>query len=160
MGVSRIPLRVYLLLTFGSAWLIWLPLLVAEYTNFALPVSPIVLIVLGTFTPSVAALFLTWRYAGGTGLRLLLGRVLACRVSPIWYVLAIFGPALVMLLATGGHVLLGGTTPDYPPFGAQIQPVRTRAHLHLVDKFCSRSCKTDDHNGVCVDLDSGWSQRC
>ena len=119
MGISRIPLRVYLLLTFGSAWLIWLPLLVAEYTNLSLPVLPIVLIVVGTFTPSVAALFLTWRYAGGTGLRRLLGQVLVWRVAPIWYLLAIFGPALVMLLATAGHVLLGGTAPNYVPFGTR-----------------------------------------
>jgi membrane protease YdiL (CAAX protease family) len=104
-------------LTFGSAWLIWLPLLVAEYTNLALPVPPIVLIVLGTFTPSLAALFLTWRVGGATGLRQLLGRAFVWRISPIWYLLAIFGPALVMLLATGGHVLLGGTAPDYVPFG-------------------------------------------
>lgn len=119
MGISRIPLRIYLLLTFGLAWLIWLPLLVAEYTNLALPLPPIVLIVLGSFTPSVAALFLTWRYAGGTGLCQLLGRAFVWRVAPIWYLLAILGPALVMLLAMGGHILLGGTAPDYVPFGAR-----------------------------------------
>ena len=61
---GNIPLTTYLLLTFGSAWLIWLPLLIAEYTNLALPVPPIGLIVMGTFTPSIAALSLTSKYAG------------------------------------------------------------------------------------------------
>lgn len=109
----------YLLLTFGSAWLIWLPLLFAEYAGLLLPLPPVVLIVLGSFVPSLVALFLTWRYAGATGLRQLLGRAFVWRVSPIWYLLAIFGPALVMLLATGGDVLLGGPMPDYVPFGAR-----------------------------------------
>ena len=119
MGISRIPLSTYLPLTFGCAWLIWLPLLLAEYAGLALPLPPVVLIVLGSFAPSLVALFLSWRYTGATGLRQLLGRAFVWRVSPIWVLLAIFGPALVMLLAMGGHVLLGGTAPDYVPFGVR-----------------------------------------
>lgn len=95
---GNIPLTTYLLLTFGSAWLIWSPPLVAEYLPIKLPVTSIVLITLGSFVPSIIALFLTWRYIGGVELRRLLGRALIWRVSPIWYVIAIAGPALVMLL--------------------------------------------------------------
>ena len=115
----HIPLTIYLLVTFGGAWLVWLPLLVAEYMHLPLPAPSIVLIVLGTFVPTITALFLTWRTAGGVELRWLLGRALVWRVSPIWYVFVIAGPALLMLLAMGGHVLLGGTAPDYVPFGAR-----------------------------------------
>lgn len=118
-AIHPVPLSTYLLLTFGSAWLIWSPLLFAEYLHLTLPVPSIVLITLGTFAPTITALFLTWRYAGGTELHRLLGQVLRWRVSPIWYVIAIAGPALVMLLAMGIHVLLGGTVPDYVPFGAR-----------------------------------------
>ncbi len=114
-----IPLSTYLLLTFGSAWLIWLPLLLAEYLHLTLPVPSLVFITLGTFAPSITALFLTWRYAGGTELRRLLGRAVIWRVSPVWYLIAIAGPALIMLLAMGVHVLLGGTIPDYVPFGVR-----------------------------------------
>ncbi|MCG2787517.1 MAG: CPBP family intramembrane metalloprotease [Anaerolineae bacterium] len=114
---QSIPLGAYLLLTFGSAWLVWLPLLVAEYTSHPLPVPSIALIMLGSFAPTLTALFLTWRCAGRSGLHRLLGRALVWRVSPIWYGIVLFGPALVMLLATGGHVLLGGAVPDYVPFG-------------------------------------------
>ena len=46
----------------------------------------------------------------------------------------------------------------WQPYFAQIHPVETRAHLHLADKFCSRSCKTDDHSGVCISVDSGRSE--
>ena len=119
MRMFHVPLSAYLLLTFGSAWLIWSPLLVAEYLHFTLLVPSLVFITLGTFAPSIAALFLTWRYAGGTELRRLLGRALIWRTSPVWYVIAIAGPALVMLLAMGINVLLGGTAPNYVPFGAR-----------------------------------------
>ena len=114
-----IPLSTYLLLTFGSAWLVWAPLLLAEYLHLTLPVPSLVFITLGTFAPSITALFLTWRYAGGTELRRLLGRAVIWRVSPVWYLIAIAGPALIMLLATSIHVLLGGTIPDYVPFGVR-----------------------------------------
>lgn len=122
---AHIPLGTYLLVTFGSAWLIWLPLLVAEYTNLTLPVPSIIPLTLGSFVPTITALFLTWRYAGTTELRRLLRKALVWRVSLIWYVIAIFGPALVMLLAMGGHVLLGGTAPNYVPLGLRwlIVPV-------------------------------------
>ena len=115
----HIPLTVYLLVTFGIAWLIWLPLLIAEYLRLSLSVPSVVFITLGSFAPSIVALFITWKYAGGTELRQLLGRALVWRISPAWYVLAIVGPAMVMLLAMGGHILLGGTMPDYVPFGAR-----------------------------------------
>ena len=118
-SIFYIPLTLYLLLTFSSAWLIWLPLLIAEYLRLSLPVPSFVFITLGSFAPSIVALFLTWRYAGGTELRQLMGRALVWRVSPAWYLLAIAGPAMVMLLAMGGHILLGGTMPDYVPFGAR-----------------------------------------
>ena len=117
-AIHPTPLGAYLLLTFGGAWLIWLPLVVAEYTNLVLPVPPIVLIVVGTFAPSLVALLLTWKDGGGTELRRLLGQA-AWRVAPLWYGIAIFGPALVMLLATGVYVLLGGKVPDYVPFGTR-----------------------------------------
>jgi membrane protease YdiL (CAAX protease family) len=106
-------------MTFGSAWLIWSPLLVAEYLHLTLPVPSLVFITLGSFVPSSTALFLTWKYAGGTELRRLLGRALIWHVSPIWYLFVIAEPALIMLLAMGIHVLSGGTVPDYVPFGTR-----------------------------------------
>jgi membrane protease YdiL (CAAX protease family) len=118
-AIHSVPLNVYILLAFGSAWLIWSPLLIAEYLHLTLPVPSLVFITAGTFAPTITALFLTWRYAGGAELRRLLGRALIWRTSLIWYVIAMAGPALIMLLAMGIHVLFGGTLPDYVPFGAR-----------------------------------------
>lgn len=117
--VFNSQLAIYLLATFGGAWMIWLPLLIAEDAGFTLPVPSIVLITLGSFAPSGTALFLTWRFSGKAGLLQLLQKALRWRVSPLWYVFAIAGPALMMLLAMGGYILLGGTAPDYVPFGAR-----------------------------------------
>lgn len=64
-----LPLTAYLLVTFCSAWLIWLPLVIAEYTGFVMPVPPIVLIVLGSFMPTLIALLFSWRYSGVNELR-------------------------------------------------------------------------------------------
>jgi hypothetical protein len=114
-AIHPVPLSTFLLLTFGSAWLIWLPLLVAQYMSLTLPVPSVVLITLGSFAPTATALLLTWRYAGKTELHQLLGRALIWRVSPVWYVITIAGPALIMLLAMGIHVLLGDTAPDLCP---------------------------------------------
>jgi uncharacterized protein len=118
-AVFNTQFTIYLLVAFGGAWIIWLPLLIAEYAGFTLPVPSVALITLGSFVPSGAALFLTWRYSGKTGLLQLLQQVLRWRVSPLWYLFAIAGPALIMLMAMGGYVLLGGTAPDYVPFGAR-----------------------------------------
>ena len=117
--ISHSLLTLHLLVYFGSAWLIWLPLLIAEHFRLSLPVPAIVFITLGSFAPSIIALFLTWRNGGRTQLRQLLGRILVWRVSPGWYALAIVGPAMLMLLAIGGDILLGGTLPDVVPFGVR-----------------------------------------
>lgn len=130
--MSRKSLGVYLLLTFGTAWLVWLPLLIAQYYNLSLPVPAVVLITLGSFAPSMIALSLTWRFAGGTGLRRLLGRALVWRVSPAWYLLALAGPALLMLLSLGGHVVLGGAAPDWVEFGPRWLLVAVNLVLVLV----------------------------
>lgn len=113
----HISLTEYVLMTFGSAWIIWLPLLAAEYMRFTLPVPSVVLITLGSFAPSITALFLIRRSAGGAGQCRLLRRALIWRVSPIWYFLTIVGPGMVMVPAMVLHILLGGAVPAYVPFG-------------------------------------------
>ncbi|MBV5288632.1 hypothetical protein [Pelodictyon phaeoclathratiforme] len=53
-SVNGIPLPLYLLVSFGGAWLIWLPLLIAEYLQLSLLVPSVVFITLGSFAPSFA----------------------------------------------------------------------------------------------------------
>ncbi len=67
---------------------------------------------LGTAIPSAVALILA-SVQGSTGP--LLGSLVAWRVHPAWYAVALLGPPVVMLIAMGIHVLLGGEHPAYPP---------------------------------------------
>ena len=74
----------------------------------------VLLVVLGTFAPSVAAVLVAARKGGSAGARPLLGQLLRWRVGPGWYAVALFGPAALMLVAIGLHVALGGASPDFP----------------------------------------------
>src|SRR3989442_15411579 len=79
-----------------------------------------VLLLLGTFAPSLVALWLTARVEGDSGLRALLGGVLRWRVAAGWYLFALayipaikLTVALVHRLATGAWPRLG----DEPWYG-------------------------------------------
>lgn len=68
----------------------------------------------GAFGPSVAAIFVTMMFTGGTGLRRWLSQCLRWRVALRWYVLAFFAPPLILLAALGMHLALGGAVPASP----------------------------------------------
>src|SRR5689334_16539969 len=73
--------------TFAFTWTCWLGVLAAR-----IPIqSPIaeLLILIGTFAPALAALWLTQKYEGGRGTHTLLGRTLKWRVGIRWYLLAV-----------------------------------------------------------------------
>jgi membrane protease YdiL (CAAX protease family) len=72
------------------------------------------LVVAGTFAPSVSAVLVTATKSGGAGVRALLGRFLKWRVGLGWYAVALFGPPALMLAAVGPYAALGGTVPDFP----------------------------------------------
>ncbi len=107
-------LLMYVVGTFSVAWLVWIPLVLAEHGLMAVPIAPTLLLFAGTYAPTITAIGLTvWRWRG-RGLRTLFGQALRWRVGYWWYVIAIVGPALVMGGAVGMHLLLGGTAPQFP----------------------------------------------
>lgn len=55
------------------------------------------LLLLGTFAPSMVALWMTARAEGSGGIRALLGRVLQWRVAAHWYVFAVSYIAAIKL---------------------------------------------------------------
>ncbi len=69
----------------------------------------------GVFSPAFVALWLTWREAGGSGVRSLLARLFQWRVGARWYAFAIGYMAAIKLLAA---VVYRTTTGAWPPFGA------------------------------------------
>jgi hypothetical protein len=106
-------LAVYFALAFVLAWVFWVPAALSEQGAVGGSPPTALLVVLGTFAPSVAAVLVAAR-KGGAGTRALLGQLLRWRVGPGWYAVALFGPAALMLVAIGLHVALGGAVPDFP----------------------------------------------
>lgn len=110
-------LRGFFLLTFAFSWTFWIldALALRGLTSISLPSAFMSLV--GAFGPSLAAIVLTLIYAGRTGLRELLGRLLVWRVGIQWYIFVLLWPALLSLLATAIYILSGGPAPDfaYPP---------------------------------------------
>jgi hypothetical protein len=106
-------LAVYFALAFVLAWVFWVPAALSEQGAVGGSPPTALLVVLGTFAPSVAAVLVAAR-KGGAGARPLLGQLLRWRVGPGWYAVALFGPAALMLVAIGLHVALGGAVPDFP----------------------------------------------
>src|SRR5258708_38782609 len=69
------------------------------------------LMVLGGWGPGLAAIAVTAWESGRPGVRELLRQFRRWRVRPIWYLAALFGPALLGLVALALSALTGGLTP-------------------------------------------------
>lgn len=115
-------LIVFFLLAYALMWACFFTVVEAR-----IPASSVLgasLLILGTFAPSLAALWLTARMQGAAGLRALLGRILRGDVGWQWYLFAIgfvasikLAGALILRLATGAWPRFG-TLPWYMILGA------------------------------------------
>ncbi len=109
--VAKHSLVAFFLLAYAISWSLWLP---AAAWQGALPApAPLVLVFLGSFGPTLAAILLTAATGGRPGLRDLLGRLRLWRVGPLAYLPVLLGPAVVVLCAVGLHALLGGAAPGF-----------------------------------------------
>ncbi|HEY0604289.1 MAG TPA: CPBP family intramembrane glutamic endopeptidase [Herpetosiphonaceae bacterium] len=111
------PLIAFGLLAFGISWGVWIPLALAAQGLIGLPLSPTLLTLLGAFGPSLAAILLTATTEQWVGVRKLLGRLLIWRVGIHWYLFVLMWPAVLSLLTTAVHVVLGHAAPNFahPP---------------------------------------------
>jgi membrane protease YdiL (CAAX protease family) len=103
------------------------------YYIFALLLSGIILAILcatglaeklfflGTFGPGLAAILVTALISGGVGIRKLLGSLLIWRVGIQWWLVALFLPALIYLVAVYLISLFGGPDVDL----SHYQPLYT-----------------------------------
>lgn len=93
----------FFIMTFAISWFFWgvLP----QMAN--LPDS--VILMAGTFGPTLSALILTISDNGLKGLRALFGKLLIWKFPAKWYLGSLFGPALVVAVSLGIHKFVGGT---------------------------------------------------
>lgn len=112
----------FFLIAFAFTWGLQLPGVFARWEwlpgdpNAYLPFA-----MFGIFGPLVAAAHLTAREQGRGGLRTLFGSLLAWRVAPRWYLLALFVPGLSLSLVLWAFHRAGHPGPwHFLPSGAQL----------------------------------------
>ena len=105
------PLVRFFVLTYALMWACFITVAAAGIPVYA-PLGG-VLVLLGTFAPSLVALWLTARTEGEGGVRALLGGVLRWRVATRWYVFALaYIPAIKLTVALA-HRLAAGAWPRF-----------------------------------------------
>ena len=101
--VARRPATAFLVMAFGFGWASLIPILLSENGLGVVPIElPLTLVqtlatVLGLALP---AFLVTAATGGKEGVRDLLGRMLRWRVGILWYLIALFGLPVTMLLAS------------------------------------------------------------
>src|SRR5579883_2137970 len=75
------PIILFYLLAFGLAWCIKIPVVLSNTDNILLRLLP-------SFFPAMAALVTVAVLAGRRGIKDLLGQIGRLRVAPVWYLIA------------------------------------------------------------------------
>ena len=94
------PTSAFFLLTFVLAWMIWLPIGYLAPKYFLLAIIP------GAWAPTIVSVLLTWLTDGKSGVRQFLSRVIRWRVSFQWYLVVLFGIAVIAFAAQGLNIWL------------------------------------------------------
>ena len=108
--ISRHPILAFFLLAYAGCWIIWVPLVLSRQGlgivgfDVGLP-APLFLVVSTITGPTLAAVVVEWASGGRAGLLALWRRLRRVWVNPLWYLLAVFGPPL--LLVAGASTWLG-----------------------------------------------------
>src|SRR4028119_1447731 len=99
--LARHPLVFYFLIAFAFSWLMFLPGVLTYYG--VLNVSPSIIGLMGIaglLGPSLSGFIMTGITEGRAGIRRLLHRIVLWRVGLLWYLFALIGIPMVMVLAT------------------------------------------------------------
>jgi uncharacterized protein len=99
------PRLAFVVLSFAMAWSIWIP------AGLWAPKLFLPAVLLGAWTPTVAAILITAAAEGGPGVRRYLSGLLKWRVGVQWWLMALFSMAAISYAAIGLYVLMGGQVP-------------------------------------------------
>jgi membrane protease YdiL (CAAX protease family) len=102
--LKKNPVPAFFILTFAIAWSIWLPL------GFLVPEKPL-LSLPGAWAPTISAILLIGISEGWSDVRKFLSKLLHWRVEVGWYLVTLFGVALLAYLAIAVGVYLGIPAP-------------------------------------------------
>lgn len=103
---KKYPIPTFFLLTFLLSWTLWLPVGLLAPKLFLLTAIP------GMWAPTMSAILLTGLAEGKAGIRVFLGGLLKWRVGFKWYLVVLFGTAVIAYAAVGINLLFGGDIPE------------------------------------------------
>lgn len=104
--INEHSLSSFFISSFFLAWIIWIPVGILKPT--LLPALSLI----GAWAPTLSAILLTGVISGKAGIGELLKKGLRWRIGIRWYVVVIFGIALIGFTANVIHLLLGGVFPQ------------------------------------------------
>jgi membrane protease YdiL (CAAX protease family) len=123
--IKKYALVIFFLLAFLFTWSNWLPQALNSRGVTSAQV-PGFLTLLAGYGPALAAILVASLAYGRQGLRELFGRLLRWRVGVRWYLIALFLPALITILAILIHnYWLGGAAPDFSALAFPFGPAET-----------------------------------
>lgn len=114
--MNRKKLIVYIAVSFGFTWLLWLPLLANRQWNMSLPVIS-GQFYLASFGPLVGAVFASFFTGGRTEVGRWAKRVYSFRFAPLWLGIALGLPLMYGVIGVTAHRLVTGMWLDWNRFG-------------------------------------------
>lgn len=133
--IKKYALVIFFLLAYLFTWSNWLPQALVSRGIVSMQV-PGFLALLAGYGPALAAIIVASLAYGRQGLRELFGRLLRWRVAIQWYLIALFLPLLITVLALILNNLSGGTSPDFSaaafPFGPPETPLWQKVLILLL----------------------------
>jgi len=118
--LDRAPLFGFFALTFAWSWACWA---LSPVVRPQLPWLATLLMFVGSFGPSLAAIVVVASTRPGGGLHAWLSSCLHWRIGWGWWAFALLIPLAVMLLAAGLHIALGGYIATAPASGHLLMTV-------------------------------------
>jgi len=132
--IRKYALVSFFFLAYLFTWSNWLPQALASRGITSIEVPGFLTLISG-YGPALAAIIVASLAYGRLGLRELFGRLLRWRVGIQWYLVALFMPALVILLAISINKWTGGAPPDFSAAGFPFGPAETPLWQKLVILF-------------------------
>jgi membrane protease YdiL (CAAX protease family) len=132
--VKKYALVSFFFLAYLFTWSNWLPQALNSRGVTSIQV-PGLLTILSGYGPALAAIIVVSLAYGRQGLREIFGRLLRWRAGIQWYLIALFMPAFVIVLAISINKWTGGTSPDFSTAGFPFGPAETPLWQKLIILF-------------------------
>ena len=112
----RKKVTLYIFLSYGISWALWLPLLLGVQLNMHIPLLP-GQFYLASFGPLLGAVLTSLFCEGGKGLKTWLGRAYSFHFPKKWLAIAVLMPVAYGVVGIIAHRLMVGVWPDFSRFG-------------------------------------------